>query len=457
MIDEKRLREAIQTAIGYEPPSPAFGTQPVSRLIAAGRAQRTRSRQPRSTAMALVAALIALATVVSLVLAGQALRSRSSIPAHGEQTPWASPTALHTEVCQAQCEVAAQQALQPKSPAVRHCVDACATQNPLFATTSLVLITDSFTGPDGPAFLYRSDDAGQHWRPLLSWDGPGAEQIRSSADGSEVLVATAWGSHGTTLFHTADGGTHWTAHGLPIGALSESPIYFLNAHEGWVMTPDFDLVHTSDGGGRWTLVARLYGISQGGTLIFFTSSDGVYLNGDHVYRTRDGGATWGVQIPPRPNGRPASAYVTSSVIKFFNSQDGILEFDYCTTTGCPSPADYVYTTSDGGNHWNAPLRLPTAEGRNIFIFVDSTHWIAMSGGMFSAHSVLDTADAGKHWTVLVSPSSNSTTLDGSWDMIEHPDFIDPLHGWALSPITGSNSLLITSDGGRRWTTVGLPG
>ena len=61
--------------------------------------------------------------------------------------------------------------------------------------------------------------------------------------------------------------------------------------------------------------------------------------------------------------------------------------------------------------------------------------------MFSAHGVLDTADAGKHWTVLVSPSSNSTTLDGSWDMIEHPDFIDPLHGSALSPMARSNSLL----------------
>jgi len=459
MIDEERLRARMQRAIGYEPPSQAFGMQPLSHALAGATAQPRQPRQPRSMLLGLVAALIAFAIVISLMLAGQALRSRSSVPAHTGPAPWAGPTAITTELCQSQCEVATQSALQPKPASIRRCGTSttigCAVQPPFFATPSLGWITDGIAGPDGPAFLYRTDDAGQHWRPVLSWDGPGAQQIRSSVDGSEALVITGWNSMGAaTAFHTTDSGLHWTARGLPLGIDSDL-VYFLNPREGWILrTSSLDLLHTTDAGSHWTRIARLVGMVRGGTLLFSTSSDGVYLQGRSLYTTHDGGAKWGVQTPPRPTGVPPSAYVARSTVKFFNSQEGLLELDYCTAVGCPSPSDYVYTTSDAGTDWTTPLRLPVSEGsRNIFIFIDPDHWIGMSGGIFNAHSVIHTADAGQHWTVLLSPPANSNMVEGQWDMVEYPDFIDPLHGWSLN----EPFLFLTSDGGITWVRQVLPG
>ena len=459
MIDEKRLRARIQRAIGYEPPSAAFGTQPAFRALARANAQSRQHRQPRPMLLGFVAALIAFAIVMSLVLAGQAMRSRSSVPVHTGPAQWARPTAITTQPCKTQCEVATESALQPKLPAVPQCGSgttiSCAVQTPVFATPGLGWITDSIVGRDGPAFLYRTDDAGHRWRPVLSWDGPGAQQIRSSVDGREALVVTAWNSqNAATAFYTTDSGAHWTARGLPLGFDSDL-VYFANPREGWILrAANLDLVHTTDAGSHWTRIARLDGMTRGGTLLFSTSSDGLYLQGPSLYTTHDGGATWGVQTPPRPSGVSARAYVGHSSIKFFNSHDGVIELDYCTAIGCQSPSDYVYATSDAGTQWTTPLRLPATEGsRNIFIFIDLNHWIGMSGGTFNAHSVIRTADAGQHWTVLLSPAASSNVVQGQWDMVEYPDFFDALHGWSVN----EPFLFLTSDGGITWVRQDLPG
>ena len=72
MIDEERLRARLQRAIGYEPPSSAFGAQPISNLVAAGLADR-RGDQRRSPWIALVAAVIAVAVVATLLFAARTL------------------------------------------------------------------------------------------------------------------------------------------------------------------------------------------------------------------------------------------------------------------------------------------------------------------------------------------------------------------------------------------------
>lgn len=397
-----------------------------------------------------VAAAVVLLVIVGAV--GLFLSTRGSVPP--SVASQSRPNPITTDICNTQCQVATQPAFRPKPGAINQCTDACVIQTPAFATPQLIWITKSFAGGDGPAFLSRTDDEGQHWRSLLSWDGPGAQQIRSSADGKEALVVTGWNSYGVaTTFYTKDSGVHWTASGLPAG-IDSDVVFFLNPREGWIFRADnHDLVHTTDAGSHWTLVARLDGMVAGGSLLFLTSLDGLYVLGSSVYATHDGGATWEGQTPLRPRGVPASAEVANSTIKFFNSHDGVLELDYCTV-GCSSPWDYAYTTSDGGRQWARPLRLPTTEGnRNIFMFIDSTHWIGMSGRIFNAHGVIHTADAGQHWTVLLSPAPNSNMVAGPWDMIEHPEFIDPLHGWVIS----EPSLLLTNDGGLTWTATPLPG
>jgi photosystem II stability/assembly factor-like uncharacterized protein len=451
VIDEDRLRTRLQQAIGYEPPSPSFSTARPSSLIVRRVASRNAMERRNSVLLAFVAGLISVAIVVTLIFGARALHLTPSVPVHPGPP---APVAVKTEICQAQCEVNSQHALQPKPAAIRQCgistATGCAVQAPFFASPSLGWISNSFTGPDGPAFLYRTDDAGQLWRPVLSWDGPGAEQIRSSADGQEALIVTAWGSHPGTIFHTSDAGTHWTARGLPVGAASDSIVYFLNPAEGWVLSANLDLIHTIDGGTNWTRVARLEGVQQGGNLLFLTSSNGVYVQPPTVDVTHDGGATWRATSPARPEGVPVGAFVKHAQATFFNSQDGMLELDYCTVALCPSRKAFAYRTSDGGSHWSLPVSLPAGVGRMIFI--DTNHWIGIFGDVMSVRSVIRTSDVGQHWTDVAS-------ADGSyspWDLLEPMGFTDPLHGWALGASGGYRSLLITSDGGITWIARALP-
>jgi hypothetical protein len=73
MIDEDRLRARLQRALGYEPPSPGFGAQPLSKLAVGTSVHRNAEESRNSNLLALVAAVIALALVVTLVLGARAL------------------------------------------------------------------------------------------------------------------------------------------------------------------------------------------------------------------------------------------------------------------------------------------------------------------------------------------------------------------------------------------------
>ena len=72
MTDEERLRDRLQRAIGYEPPSSAFSAQPISNLVAAGLPDR-RGEQRRSPWIALLAAVIAVAVIATLLFAARSL------------------------------------------------------------------------------------------------------------------------------------------------------------------------------------------------------------------------------------------------------------------------------------------------------------------------------------------------------------------------------------------------
>src|SRR6202007_852306 len=124
------------------------------------------------------------------------------------------------------------------------------------------------------------------------------------------------------------------------------PIYFLNPHEGWFLSPSFELLHTTDSGAHWLRLGTLAtGPNPHATSLVFTDSRTGYLlvrpasvlAGQpgvwNLLITRDGGGSWKPQSPPRPRGLNARAEIGNAVVSFFNAQDGVLELDYCTG-GC---------------------------------------------------------------------------------------------------------------------------
>ena len=433
---------------------------------------RASDRHPREAtqrfprAAALVAALLAVALVGTLVLAAHQLNTRQPTLAPQPRPP-------HAELCRTQCNVGAQVALPPKSPVPVPCSSNCAVGLPSFATAQLAWIS---TGPvPGPSTLYRTDDAGEHWHPSIAWDGPVAQQIRSSADGNEALIVTGFSSTAATLFHTTDRGGHWSAHGMPDGADPAWNIYFVNATEGWTWSPNFDVIHTTDSGAHWTRIGRLVGLSNPRKLVFFSSSVWAYSEAPFLYITHDGGATWSAQRVVQQK-VTTNSLITS--VKFLNAQDGVLEFHYCASD-CYGQADgdYAYTTTDGGRHWSAPIRLPrnSPQGDSEYtsmiptIYIDLDHWIRWDQAIIVTDQVLYTNDGGRHWHQL--PRADSYT-DAAF-----VDFSDPLHGWVLSAISteidgGRNrslgpsmvscptacqgSVWETSDGGLSWTQRNVP-
>jgi photosystem II stability/assembly factor-like uncharacterized protein len=461
MIDEERMSRLLQRAIGYEPPGPGFGAEPAWNVIAARRIPDDRRGQ--SAVMALVAALLAVAIIVTFVVGSRALRPTGSVPGH-------APVAPQT-VCY---------------PYAAIC--------PLFISGDMGWIAQNAGAASaspytvlGPYVLSRTVDGGRHWTRQLTWTCPAPTQILFSADGRDgVVVSFAEASLevptpcAATIFRTSDGGAHWQRFGIsampnqaPAANVLEN-VFFLDSHEGWAHWSNAagvdEFVHTIDGGVHWTPLARLdwrsqFGYAAHGQLAFRDSSNGFLLPYNNYtvgavpvffFVTHDGGVHWQIQrlTAPANSGLDAS---NAMFVPEGNSQvtRGALEVAELTgppdrplgTVGQPRRA-FVYTTQDGGDHWAFAAELPDVLTAGIS-FIDWRHWIGQPTG----GGLIRTDDAGKHWNrVSAFPPPGRGSLD----------FADTANAWTTVCPSGSadaptaGCLSTTSDGGAHWTQVTLP-
>jgi len=333
----------------------------------------------------------------------------------------------------------------------------------------------------GPTVLYRTTDGGRSWQRRLTWDGPGPEQVRFSADGKGGLVV---GRGGVPLFRSSDGGASWERMSLPPEASQIALLYFLDAREGWVVsylneaTPGFaGVFHTTDGGQHWTQVARLdvnkqfsYGLVGGslqGSLMFHDSSTGWFIGGTvsgtnipivapHLYITHDGGKTWSVQLlQTTAEVKLDSSNASISQPQFFSQVEGILAVTKFSAGSAQQASSlqgtYVYSTADGGAHWSDPQPLALPGGvtfvRTLAV-VDASHWFLLS----DSAGIARTTDGGRHWTALAGwlPANEHVTAI---------EFQNADTGWAEVVVAGTHPTLAiyrTGDGGAHWTRFSVP-
>lgn len=155
--------------------------------------------------------------------------------------------------------------------------------------------------------VYHTEDGGETWECVEV----GSEETEFS-DIFFVSKSIGWvkGVKGE-LYRTLDGGRNWRplSFSIPGEGWYINSIYFLNRNDGWAVGfgPDNNVyenkggivLHTADGGLSWKDVDIKHNESFYELVNFSDSQNGWALSQRNVYRTVDGGKTWGnvLQLP----------------------------------------------------------------------------------------------------------------------------------------------------------------
>jgi photosystem II stability/assembly factor-like uncharacterized protein len=173
----------------------------------------------------------------------------------------------------------------------------------------------------GPLFLYVTQDGGQTWQPQTLPPPPGdpadlysnclcaaeSPTFVSAQDGVLAITVSQF-NQGTYLYVTRDGGFTWAVRELPVALLFGAPDFF-SASDG-IVTDGQRLFSTSDGGATWTQSGTLpiSGTNLVGSIDFVDPNDGWVTDGQHLYATHDGSQTWititPVVVPSPPSKAP---------------------------------------------------------------------------------------------------------------------------------------------------------
>ena len=352
---------------------------------------------------------------------------------------------------------------------------------PMILPTKMVSLTTGWAVVP-PAKLWRTGDAGAHWRdvspPSLTArepESPGESQF--FLDGNHAWVAeiglSADGGPGgyAAVFRTSNGGRTWQqGESVPDPELTvATSLYFIDSMHGWFLMSEANpanlgapptLYSTSDGGLHWKLTSS--GAARpdswcGQHMSFATVNTGwIASECDQevpiVSVTHDGGATWQVQRLPLTTAHASCPCYFQNPPQIFDGLHGIF-----VLYGLPGA---LLVTSDGGTTWIA--RALPGEEQMAVDFVDPGHGWAVGGsssqlnktGSLTAPSgplpLYQTDDGGATWNLL-----QTNLLQQSQEGRIGPlYFVDQNDGFAVrSDTNGPTQFLKTTDGGRTWTVV----
>ena len=251
------------------------------------------------------------------------------------------------------------------------------------------------------------------------------------------VVGGATEMAGGVILFTKDAGRTWEVqYGDPQSSdRAVSTVRFLDGKHGWAVqqTPlNARLLRTTDGQ-NWDQVGM---IEQHYADLTFTSElDGVYLVGETIYRTQDGGKKWqpvsACKVQAEIDGLTKNIDCEFSAVHFPSAQVGY------AAAGSVYLKDlfFVFKTTDGGASWS-PSSIPGSEGAAKAIFFTDPHVGYVRTGYPDSGRLYRTTNGGQSWAGIgVSPG-------------ERMQFADPGVGWSFH----YNRLSFTTNGGTRWTS-----
>jgi photosystem II stability/assembly factor-like uncharacterized protein len=317
-----------------------------------------------------------------------------------------------------------------------------------------------------------TNDGGASWTnvtpPGLAVTG-GANWINATF----ALSATkAWVAYGgveknpQTLLYTGDAGRRWTKVGvLPnYGCVPQFVTRSqgtCTAYEGALGSMTIVIYRTANGGASWRRIfddhaEGLSGRSAPGSLPFgcdkrveFTSVTRgwalFWCNGGFasIYETTDGGVTW-IDRPATPPSTPLPSGSVFTGTPVLRGARGAVAF-------AGGENSIVYVTRDAGRSFT-PV-YPPGKVRSWYVDVVTP----LIWRLACQDTILGTDDGGKSWFTVADDATRP--IAGERYAPSSPDIVFANHrqGW-LTWSSGNGDLLMrTTNGGRNWKTVEVPG
>jgi photosystem II stability/assembly factor-like uncharacterized protein len=231
----------------------------------------------------------------------------------------------------------------------------------------------------------------------------------------------------------------------------------VNARVVWASGAGGTWLRTIDGGATWhaatvpgatDLDFRGIKAIDANTAILLSSGPG---DKSRVYKTTDAGVTWKLLFT-NPD---AKGFFDA--IAFRNARQGVIAGD---------PVDgemTLFTTEDGGQHWNRRHTVPALPDEGAFaasnscLILTGAHDIWFGTGGKGAGRILHSADDGVTWTVTPTPIRSDSASAGIFSLA----FADTHHGQAVGGDYGKDTearqnIAATTDGGITWVETQGP-
>jgi photosystem II stability/assembly factor-like uncharacterized protein len=267
-------------------------------------------------------------------------------------------------------------------------------------------------GPD----CSRSLDGGNTWAPFDPVTSLGAPLTSAYGEvarlGHDTLIgATSMGSTDQyVMLRSLNGGTDWTIEYVSTtGAnwpLRFHDVSMVNPSGGWAAGTNGRIVQTGNAGNSWTAMPSpvTTTINQ---LCFWTSSNGVVLTDDKVYRTTNSGSFWfsGTTLG---TGFKAMHKIPNGAVAAGN--------------------EAIAITTNLGQNWTV-MPVPFGQANDVFAFNEDSIYVATTEGLFV------TFNGGAYW-------SQYTDLSGIG--LDNVTFVNPSLGYCSS---GTQLYRTTTGGG----------
>jgi photosystem II stability/assembly factor-like uncharacterized protein len=320
--------------------------------------------------------------------------------------------------------------------------------------------------------LVRSTDGGKHWTdvtPPGSGAGVGAGFIGDlfalDADNAWVTYQATSSGVAQEIATTSDGGRHWTVLGRVPGP-GDCSVQFVTTSDGWCVgigaaagSEAVVIYRTGDGGRHWHMASDgTPGRTTRGALPFGCDKDVQFLSANigwavfwcnggpaPLYETTDGGTTWIRRSVAETKATGGSGFAGVPVL---TGAAGAVGFTLPTADG--RTQSVVYVSSDSGLTWHRV----TPPGPPAPWFVDTL--TARSWRLVNGNRVLATDDAGRTWRTVTSNVSFDLPFAYTTSPAAH--FESGQVGWIVgSSDPATDMLWRTSDGGRSWRQIPVPG